>query len=211
MSILAEDVFRILLSILIGGLIGAEREFRDKTAGFRTIIFICAGATLFTILSVKLGGDTGTYRIAANIISGIGFLGAGVILRAGGRVVGLTTASTIWLTAAIGMGIGSGQYYLIGAIAVLILIILWLFPRFEDWIDKAQETRTYEIRCNLDYKKAFELKKIFENHNLHIKSFKQFKTEKELVCSLFVYGLPRNHDQVREKLFADEQVKAFNY
>ena len=211
MDILTEDVFRILLSIIIGGLIGAEREFRDKTAGFRTIIFICVGSTLFTILSAKLGGDTGAYRIAANIVSGIGFLGAGVILRAGGRVVGLTTASTIWLTAAIGMGIGSGQYYLVGAITVLILIILWLFPRFEEWIDKAQETRTYEIRCTFGYKKSAELKKLFEHHDLKVKSFKRFKAENELICSLFAYGSPGNHDQVREKLFADEQVKAFNY
>jgi len=211
MDILAEDIFKILLSILIGGLIGAEREFRDKTAGFRTIIFICVGSTLFTILSVKLGGEGGTYRIAANIVSGIGFLGAGVILRAGGRVVGLTTASTIWLTAAIGMGIGSGQYLLIGAMSALILIILWLFPRFEDWIDKAQETRTYEIKCNFDYKESFELKKLFEQHALKVKSFKQFKAENELVCSLFAYGLPSNHDQVREQLFADERVKAFSY
>jgi len=211
MDILTEDVFRILLSIIIGGLIGAEREFRDKTAGFRTIIFICVGSTLFTILSAKLGGEAGAYRIAANIVSGIGFLGAGVILRAGGRVVGLTTASTIWLTAAIGMGIGSGQYYLVGAISVLILIILWLFPRFEEWIDKAQETRTYEIRCTFGYKKSSELKKLFEHHDLKVKSFKRFKAENELICSLFAYGSPRNHDQVREKLFADEQVKAFNY
>ncbi len=211
MDILTEDVFRILLSIIIGGLIGAEREFRDKTAGFRTIIFICVGSTLFTILSAKLGGEAGAYRIAANIVSGIGFLGAGVILRAGGRVVGLTTASTIWLTAAIGMGIGSGQYYLVGAISVLILIILWLFPRFEEWIDKAQETRTYEIRCTFGYKKSAELKKLFEHHDLKVKSFKRFKAENELICSLFAYGSPRNHDQVREKLFADEQVKAFNY
>jgi putative Mg2+ transporter-C (MgtC) family protein len=211
MDTIIQDVFRILLSILIGGLIGAEREFRDKTAGFRTIIFICVGATLFTILSEKLGGETGTYRIAANIVSGIGFLGAGVILRAGGRVVGLTTASTIWLTAAIGMGIGSGQYYITGAITFLIMIILWLFPRFEEWIDRAQETRTYEIKCNLEFQKSFELKKLFEDHDLHVKSFKQFKTENELFCSLLVYGSPGNHDQVREKLFADEQVKAFNY
>jgi len=205
------DITRILVSILIGGLIGVEREYRDKTAGFRTIIFICVGATLFTILSTKLGGSNGAYRIAANIVSGIGFLGAGVILRAGGHIVGLTTASTIWLTAAIGMGIGSGQYFLCGTITLIILIILWLFPRFEDFIDRARETHTYEIKCDLDLKKAGELKSLFENHHLHVKGFKEFKAENELVCTLFVYGLPANHVQVREKLFRDQQVRAFSY
>jgi len=77
MTMILEDVIKLLLAILIGGLIGAEREFRDKAAGFRTIIFICVGATLFTLFSLKLGGDEDPVRIAANIVSGVGFLGAG--------------------------------------------------------------------------------------------------------------------------------------
>ena len=97
---LSEDIFKILLAIGIGGAIGLEREYRDKAAGFRTLIFICVGATLFAMLSSKLAGDRDPTRIAANIVSGVGFLGAGVILRDGGRVVGLTTAATIWLVAA---------------------------------------------------------------------------------------------------------------
>jgi len=208
---LTEDILKIIFSIAIGGLIGAEREYRDKTAGFRTIIFICSGATLFTILSQKLGGESGQYRIAANIVSGIGFLGAGVILRAGGQVVGLTTASTIWLTAAIGMGIGSGQYTLTCAISFIILIVLWLFPRVEEWIDNAQETRTYEVICRLDYSKSFEIKKLFEQNKLHVRNFKQYKCDKSMTCKLFVFGLPKNHDKVREKLFADDDVLSFNY
>ena len=211
MSTLNPDILKILLSILIGGLIGAEREYRDKTAGFRTLIFICTGATLFTILSIKLGGTNGAYRIAANIVSGIGFLGAGVILRSSGRVVGLTTASTIWLTAAIGMGIGSGKYYLISATTIIILIVLWLFPWVEEWIDRAQETLTYKIRCELDYKKSFELKELFEQQGLHVRNFKKYKIEQELICELLAYGLPGKHERVREKLFADEQVKEFSY
>ncbi len=142
MALVSEDIVKILIAVIAGGLIGIEREFREKAAGFRTIILICVGATLFTLFSSKLAlnGDTG--RIAANIVSGAGFLGTGVILRSGGQVVGLTTASTIWLTAAIGMGIGAGEYILIGIVVVLALMVLWLFPRIERWIDNLRIERS---------------------------------------------------------------------
>ncbi len=142
MALVSEDIVKILIAVIAGGLIGIEREFREKAAGFRTIILICVGATLFTLFSSKLAlnGDPG--RIAANIVSGVGFLGAGVILRSGGQVVGLTTASTIWLTAAIGMGIGAGEYILIGIVVVLALMVLWLFPRIERWIDNLRIERS---------------------------------------------------------------------
>jgi putative Mg2+ transporter-C (MgtC) family protein len=109
MSIEILDLLKLLFACLAGGLIGVEREFRDKSAGFRTLILICLGATLFTMMSPRFAaiGDPG--RIAAGIVSGIGFLGAGVILRDRGRIMGLTTAATIWMTAAIGMAIG-GQF-----------------------------------------------------------------------------------------------------
>ena len=106
-------LIKLAAAVLVGGLIGAEREFRDKAAGFRTIIFIALGSTLFTVFSSLLAGqENDPARIAANIVTGIGFLGAGAIMRDGGRVAGLTTAATIWLTAALGMGIGSGRILL---------------------------------------------------------------------------------------------------
>ncbi len=119
MIITAEDALRIVLALVAGGAIGLEREFRDKAAGFRTLIFICVGAALFTLLSAKLSGGSDGTRIAANIVSGVGFLGAGVILREGGRVVGLTTAAAIWLTAALGMALGGG-YYLVGGLVLAV-------------------------------------------------------------------------------------------
>ncbi|MCX6025184.1 MAG: MgtC/SapB family protein, partial [Chloroflexi bacterium] len=106
MTLATEDIVKLLLAIFNGGLIGAEREFRDKAAGFGTLIFICVGATLFTMFSMRSRPSGDPSRVAANIVSGIAFLGAGVILREGGRIMGLTTASTIWLAAALGMGLG---------------------------------------------------------------------------------------------------------
>src|SRR5947199_1519622 len=103
---------RLLLAAVLGGLIGIEREIRDKPAGLRTNILICVGSALFMSLSAQiaqlLGGDP--TRIAAQIISGIGFLGAGAVLHSHGFVMGLTTAATIWVVAGVGMAIGSGMY-----------------------------------------------------------------------------------------------------
>ena len=104
MVLLPEDILKLVFAVVVGGALGAEREFRDRAAGFRTIILICTGATLFTMFSVKLGGPQDPARIAASIVSGVGFLGAGAIMRGPVRVVGLTTASTIWLAAALAWG-----------------------------------------------------------------------------------------------------------
>ena len=108
-NLLTENIIRIGFAVLIGGIIGAEREFRDKAAGFRTIILITVGSALFTIFSASMDPGFTRTRVAANIVTGIGFLGAGAIVREHGRIGGLTTAATIWLSAALGMGVGAGE------------------------------------------------------------------------------------------------------
>ena len=119
---------KLLTALLVGGLIGLEREFHDKAAGFRTLTFICLGSTVFTILSLELGKLGDPARIAAGIVTGIGFIGAGVIIRDGGQVKGLTTVSTIWIAAALGMGIGGGYFLAVGVATALILLGLWVLP-----------------------------------------------------------------------------------
>src|SRR4051812_40951933 len=106
MDHISEDIVKLLLAIVLGSIIGAEREYRTKSAGFRTIILVCVGSALFTIFSIRIGVGNPD-RIAANIITGIGFLGAGAIFRNKDHVTGITTATTIWMVAAIGMGVGS--------------------------------------------------------------------------------------------------------
>src|SRR5438128_5771188 len=107
---------RLLLAAVLGGLIGIEREIRDKPAGLRTNILICVGSALYMSLSAEiaqlLGGDP--TRIAAQSISGIGFLGAGAVLHSHGFVLGLTTAATIWVVAGVGLAAGSGKYLVAG-------------------------------------------------------------------------------------------------
>src|SRR5476651_1057610 len=107
-----DEILKVALSAIVGSLVGLEREIRRKPAGFRTLALICVGATIFTICSYKLGVDVNRDRVAANIITGVGFLGAGVIFRNGDSVSGITTASTIWIAAALGMLIGIGEYWL---------------------------------------------------------------------------------------------------
>jgi putative Mg2+ transporter-C (MgtC) family protein len=107
MTIAPTDIIKILLAVLLGGSISFEREIRHNGAGLCTITLICIGSTLFTILSNRIDG---TGRIAANIVTGIGFLGAGVILHENNRVKGLTTPADVWVAAALGMGIGAGYY-----------------------------------------------------------------------------------------------------
>jgi len=120
-------VLRLLIAAVIGGLIGYERWRAEKPAGLRTHLLVCTGAALFTIVSIYGFGDlSDPSRVAAGIVVGIGFLGAGTILRGEGIVVGLTTAATIWAVAAIGLAVGTGLYL----VAVVTAVILFIALRF---------------------------------------------------------------------------------
>lgn len=202
-----EDVLKILLAIAAGGLIGIEREYRDKAAGFRTLIFICAGACLFTILSARLAPDTDPNRIAANIVTGVGFLGAGVILRDGGRVIGLTTAAAIWLTAAVGMGIGGGEYLLSGVVVLASMIVLWLLPSLEHRIDNLREERKYEVVCRADADLLESLEQMFRDAHLRVQSHSQYKAGDQVTCSWSASGSPGNHQKLVRTLFENAEIK----
>lgn len=144
----AQTMMRLILAAFLGGAIGIEREIHRKPAGLRTNMFICFGAALFTILSYRLAGDfTGDHtRIAAQIIPGIGFIGAGSILHARGSVTGLTTAATIFVVASIGMAAGGGLYVLSIFATVVILVALTLLGLFEQRLSLKSLTMMYEVR-----------------------------------------------------------------
>ena len=210
MYFVPEDILKILLAILIGGLIGVEREYRDKAAGFRTIIFITVGATFFTILSLNLGGEEDPVRIASSVVAGVGFLGAGVILRDRGRIVGLTTAATIWLSAALGMGIGGGAYLLTGFATIAVLIVLWLFPRLEKSIDKVRVTRTYEIHCPADEELFESIKNEVEKSSLQISDFSRSRSGANMICKWETIGRINDHERLNKKLFDNPDIVEFN-
>jgi putative Mg2+ transporter-C (MgtC) family protein len=130
----ADAVWRLLLAAGLGAALGLEREYRQKPAGLRTNILIALGAALFTILSTLMGQDTD--RVAAQIVTGIGFLGGGAILRRGSAVQGMTTAATIWVNAAIGMSAGAGYFALATTTAALTLAVLALLPPIEVYFER---------------------------------------------------------------------------
>ncbi|MBQ0151870.1 MAG: MgtC/SapB family protein [Chryseobacterium sp.] len=146
-----EDLIKIVFSLIAGFVLGMEREWKDKSAGFKTIAIICLGSTLFTILSYKLGAGNSedATRIASYVVSGIGFLGAGVIFKEGANVNGLTTASIIWISAAIGMSIGFGQYIMGGVVLLACLAIIALGPIFSRYV-ATHVAKVLEINLDSD-------------------------------------------------------------
>ncbi len=129
------DAVPLLVSVFLGGLIGLERQVHDKPAGLRTNILICLGSCVFTIISTKLpGAEPG--RIAAQIVTGIGFLGAGAIIQSGASVHGLTTSACIWIVASIGMACGTGMYFLALIATILTLIALMLLSPVDKRINR---------------------------------------------------------------------------
>ena len=144
----AELIRRLLTAALLGALLGIEREVRHKSAGLRTNILIAVGAALFTLMSLELspeGSDPG--RIAAQIVTGIGFLGAGAIMRTDSGVQGLTTAATVWVNAAVGLAAGGGSYHLAFiATAITIAVLLVLEP-----VEKVIANRFGKVERRLDH------------------------------------------------------------
>ncbi len=137
--------------------------------------------------------------------------GQGVILREGGRVVGLTTAATIWLTAALGMGIGSGEYMLAGVGVLVAGLVLWVFPLFEEWVDGIRHERTYEVLCPLRAGKMEELESAFHDSGLRVKDRRQARLGVDMRCSWEVNGSPRAHERLVGKLMADSDIKELRY
>ncbi len=206
-----EEIFRLIVALVIGGVMGAEREYRSKSAGFRTIALICLGSALFTILSIKIGAPNSTDRIASNIVTGIGFLGAGVIFRETHRVTGLTTAAIIWAAAALGMGIGGGYYELSLVAGTAILSILFLFRFVEDFIDGLSQVRHYRIVCRFEQDTLHRYEELFKTHHLKAFERRQSRVGGEIIGHWEVYGNEKNHDAFIQRLLADSTVKEFDF
>lgn len=134
-----EMLFRLVLALVLGGMIGFEREQANHAAGFRTNILVCLGACLLMLLSIygfsdfvnELNVRVDPARLAAAVITGVGFLGAGTILITGKKISGLTTAASLWVVAAIGLAVGAGFYFASSAVTVMVVLTLWLFNKLE--------------------------------------------------------------------------------
>ncbi|MBS1663159.1 MAG: MgtC/SapB family protein [Bacteroidetes bacterium] len=214
---ITELLERLLLAVFIGGLLGAEREYRSKSAGFRTLTLICLGAALFTILSQAIGSGRGgaPERIAANVVVGIGFVGAGVIFKGDvhSKVNGITTAAMIWVTAALGMAIGAG-YLLLGALAGgLVLLVLFVFSLVEGWIERVNQIRNYKIICSFEDETLQRYEELFRAHHLKFRRSRQTKSSAvHLVTGEWiVQGSEKDHKAVVQALMRDGSVIEFEF
>jgi putative Mg2+ transporter-C (MgtC) family protein len=152
-------VWRILMALLCGGIIGYEREYKNRPAGLRTHMLVCIGAALVMIISQFIyekytPGTNDPARLGAQVISGIGFLGAGTIIRERFSVKGLTTAATLWVVACIGLAIGSGYYIIAGIATLVIFLSLIIFRKLENFL-KIKENKA-KLRITVQYSKEIE-------------------------------------------------------
>ena len=165
---------KMVIAVVLSGIIGWEREQKDQPAGLRTHIILCVGATMMTIVSIRIVEDLGGVeptRIMAQIVSGIGFLGAGAILRLGMTVRGLTTATTLWAIAGVGMAVGAG-YYLPAVIAVLTMfLVLHYFDMLAVRIEKGRNMHVIVI-VKSDPGKVGEVEDLLEGQGLKVRSLR---------------------------------------
>jgi len=133
------EILGMLLAVALGAVIGLERQLRGKPAGLRTNVLICLGAAVFTIISKQMAEPGGSFtRIAAQIVTGVGFLGAGAILQDRGGIHGLTTAATIWLVASIGMACGAGFYNLAIMSTIIAVVVLIGLIKLDKFLDRSK-------------------------------------------------------------------------
>lgn len=203
------DMLRVLCALLIGAVIGLEREVSDKAAGLRTNILICVGAALFTMLSSRFLNDPA--RISAQLVSGIGFLGAGAIMREGDRVVGLTTAATIWTVAAIGMAAGYGHFALAVWVGLLVLFVQLAFTQLDIMIDDWRERHTFKIVSKLEQKALDEIQAIFRESRVRVMRRKLMKKNNLYYSEWFTAGGRLSQEDVMKRLLHSSEVLEVTY
>lgn len=206
---LPELLFRLVLALILGAVVGIEREYRSKNAGFRTMMLISLGAAMFTMLSIAVGGPANGDRIAANIATGVGFLGAGVIFRSGVGVSGITTAASIWAVAAIGMACGVGYYWLGTGAAVAMLIVLSLLPAIQRRIDRYHQTRRYTITESLAEDNPDYLRERLNAFGLQGKRLSISRGDDSIVSIWQVNGTEVAHEGFTQASLHDSKFIAF--
>jgi putative Mg2+ transporter-C (MgtC) family protein len=207
-----ETITKLIISIVIGVIIGGEREYRNKSAGLRTIVLICLGSTIFTIVSDHLGNATGASRIAANVVTGIGFLGAGAIMREGLTISGLTTASTIWVAAALGIAVGAGEYLLAFSAMAMVFLVLTLFVYLQRVFFNTL-SRTIELRLIFEASnnKVELIEAQMKLFHLRFVKKKEYRLQNESIYHFDVIGRDDNLARLATFLNQNAYVKSFEY
>ena len=200
------DVGKLALSLVLGAVVGIERELNEKPAGLRTNVLICLGSAAFTILSIRLGGKADPARIAAQILSGIGFLGAGAIMREGEHVKGLTTAAVIWVVAAIGMGAGMGYYTLACLTTLGTLAVQIAMTPLDIVVDGLRQRHNFRIISDPDEKAIEVVALILKSHDVRVMHRKVMKRNSLYHSEWLTTGSPASQELVVRDLLQSEKV-----
>jgi len=200
---------RVILAALLGGVIGLEREFKHRAAGLRTNMFICIGAALFTLLSAELAGvPSDAARIAAQIIPGIGFIGAGSILHNRGLTTGLTSAATLFVVASVGMAAGGGLYVTATFATGLVLLVQFLLGHLEETFNLKLLVSSYEVTgASLD-EISNEVNRILEAHRQLMQNVGSGNTGQHIRLQFDVEGSNREQKEMLRQLQASTVLRS---
>ncbi|WP_122899312.1 MgtC/SapB family protein [Acinetobacter sp. B51(2017)] len=204
------EMYRLLLALAIGAVIGAEREYRSKSAGLRTMIMVSVSSCLFTMLSIKIGVENPD-RLAANILTGLGFLGAGVIFKDENRISGITTATTIWMTAALGMAVGAGYEVLSLFSAVIVMMVLAILIYVQEQIEDLNQARHYRIVCFYKQETLDKYEELFKTYQLKVIRNTQHKNQNRISGRWILIGSAANHQRLTEYLLNDPDIQELNF
>lgn len=193
-----EVTLKLLLAVALGGLIGIERETSQKPAGFRTNVLICVGSTMLMILSSliieeKGGSGESLVRIAAGVITGIGFIGAGTIILSRGSVVGLTTAATLWAVSGLGLVIGAGYFWISIIFAAIVILTLVIFRQLEGQF-RRKSPRRYQVKAKHSSEILDSIKKLALHEGLKLGDI-SFKKEGNLAVLSFSFNASEEKEQ----------------
>ncbi len=206
-----EHVVRLLAACVAGAIIGIERELHGKPAGLRTNVMICLGAALFTVLSIEMAAIGGRIadpsRIAAQIVTGVGFLGAGAIIQLRGHVMGLTTAATIWLVASVGRALGAGDFILAGVATALTAGVLFGLSVAEDAIATWRTTARFHIEMDPSPELNKAIKRRVRELGIYRRSWRVSKTPEGFVGFLKVIGPEHKLVELQKTLMSEPGVK----
>ncbi len=199
----SSSLLRLLIAAILGGLIGLERELKHRAAGLRTTIFICFGAALFTVLSRGLAAEPSDYtRIAAQIIPGIGFIGAGSIIHTRGLTSGLTSAATIFVVASIGMAVGGGLYVTAMFATALVLLTLFALGHMEETFNLKLLMTSYEVTGASLEEISNEVNRILESHHRLMQNINTGSTGQHIRLQFDVEGCNRDQRELLRRLKA---------
>ncbi len=205
-----EDILiKIFLALILGGVLGMERQYHDKPAGFATNCLICLGAMLFTVLSEYMGshgGDPG--RISAQIVTGVGFIGAGSILRDGNKISGLTTAAGVWLVAAIGMAVGYGQYLWAALSAASIMLVQLGVRKTLKFVEMVKHYDTFFVTCEPHWNVVDKITKYIEKRQVSILKREVTKQDNLFHVSIVATFTGHEFQNITRELLEMPEVKS---